>query len=122
MLSVLIFTLFPLTNQTEAQTQPTVALTASPSTATQINQIITVSITVSGVSNLWLWDGNVTWDSTILKVTSVFEGNFMQQVGSTVFVPMPVNNGSTYELSDTLLGSKRSKWKWCACYAAVSSN
>jgi hypothetical protein len=101
----LVFSIFPLfISQAKAQTEPTISLTPSQITATQLNQIITVNVTISNVQNLWVWDAEITWDPTYLNMTSLpTEGNFMTQAGSTLFLPVSLKSGLEPDISDTML-------------------
>jgi PKD repeat protein len=106
-LLVLSLSFFPLFGATKAQSStPTVSLVASTTQATQLNQIITVNITISNVQDLWSWAGNLTWDPTCLQmVGDPAEGNFMQpQVGNTLFPPLYPDNvdGQIIGISDTV--------------------
>jgi PKD repeat protein len=96
--------LFPLFNSVKAQTQPTVALTPPQTTVTQLNQVIPINITISNVQNLWLWTASISWDPTILSlVGDVAEGDFMTQIGNTIFIQINPENGTIPEISDTFL-------------------
>lgn len=103
-LITITFSIFPLfITQINAQTEPTVSLTPPQTIATQLNQIITVNITVSNVQNLWGWDASITWDPTCLNMSSTpVEENFLTQIGSTVFIPTTPGKGLLPDISDTL--------------------
>jgi PKD repeat protein len=95
----------PLINHAKAEAQPTVALTPSQTTATQLNQVITVNISVSNVQNLWLWDAGMSWDPTVLTLLNITEGTFLTQTGTTLFVPTDPHNGVIFEITDTLMSN-----------------
>jgi PKD repeat protein len=95
--------------QIKAQTSPTVTLTPPQTTATQINQVITLSIQISSVQNLWQWDLGVSWDPTYLSLVSTpTEGPFLSQSGGTTFIPTAAGKGKIPDISDTLLSQNSS--------------
>ncbi len=93
-LLALAFLIFPLTNLAKAQNGPTVTLTPSQVTVSQVNQIFAISITISNVQNLFSWEADVYWDPTVLNLTSTpAEGNFLSDSGAynTEFIPISIN-------------------------------
>jgi len=71
-------------------------------------QTINLTIYVTGVTSLWSWKVNVTWDSSVLQLAptgNVTEGPFLSNNGaqSTMFVETPPTAGNIAELSSTLL-------------------
>jgi len=105
-LIALTFSIFPLITQSRAQSEPTVSLTPSKSTATQLNQTFTVNVTISNVQDLWSWDANIKWNPKHVVMTKTpTEGSFMRKAGPTLFVPTHPKNGSEPDISDTLLSN-----------------
>jgi len=89
---------------------PVVAVT-SVYNATQAGTTFLVNITITGVANLLSWAINLTWDPTILKISTgnpdpnaygairsgkynIYEGPFMKSVRSTIFTANKINNTS----------------------------
>jgi hypothetical protein len=89
---------------------PVVAVT-SVYNATQVGTTFLVNITITGVANLLTWAINLTWDPTILKISTgtpdpnaygairsgrynIYEGPFMKSVRSTIFTANKINNTS----------------------------
>ncbi len=73
-----------------------------------VGSTFTISLQVSGVTNLWGWALSLSWDPSILQMPTqnqVTEGPFLKSVGSTLFVPVPANNtlGVLETVSDILL-------------------
>jgi hypothetical protein len=65
-----------------------------------------LTIHLDGVTNLWSWKVNVTWDPTVLSLVSpAIEGPFMSSAGSTWFVVAPNRTGEIPEMSDTFLST-----------------
>ena len=97
----------PFNNKVTAQTAPTVALTPSQITVSQVNQVINVNITISNVQNLNVWEGRLNWDSAVLNLSnSPKEGNFLTQTGyNTVYVVSPAANGNSCLLSDIIIST-----------------
>jgi len=67
---------------------------------------INLTLYVTGVTDLWSWKVNVTWDNSMIQLTgNVNEGAFLSNNGAsnTMFVEQPPTAGNIGELSDTLL-------------------
>ncbi len=101
--AVVISTLLPLST-VHAQQQPTVSLDPSTITATQLNQVFTLNISVANIQNLWGWSVNVTWDSRFVSLQGKKEGNFLSGQMLTAFLPTgvfnftdPYRNSNTYQ-------------------------
>jgi len=107
----LTFLFSSLTNQSKAQTEPKPTVCLIPSeyyntTATQVNQAFTMSITISNVTDLWSWDANIRWNPNYLNMSRTpTEGSFMRKAGSTLFIPTRPLKGSEPDISDTLLAN-----------------
>jgi hypothetical protein len=64
----------------------TVTVSVSPSSVTvPVNQTFTISVTVTGVSDLYGWEFQLGWNSTLLNALNVSEGPFLKAGGSTFF-------------------------------------
>jgi hypothetical protein len=68
---------------------------------------ISINLTVQDVSSLWSWYTDLSWNNSVLQLTStpinVTEGPFLQSAGPTLFMETPPKPGNMQELSDTLL-------------------
>jgi hypothetical protein len=69
---------------------------------------INLTLYITGVTNLWSWKVNVTWDNSMIQLIplgSVVEGSFLSNNGAsnTMFIEQPPTTGNIGELSDTLL-------------------
>jgi hypothetical protein len=61
-------------------------VSVSPSSITvPIDQNLTISLTISGVSDLYGWEIQLTWNSTLLDALDASEGQFLKAAGSTFF-------------------------------------
>ena len=82
--------------------QPTVALSPSSYSPTQVNQVFQISITISNVQGLWGWAVDVNYNPQILNLTKVTEGNFLtSQVGTTLFFSFPLAaTPGAYDIND----------------------
>lgn len=63
-----------------AQSTPTLSLSPSTVTVNSLTETFNVDFKISGVTNLWGWSANITWDSQYLKmVKAPIEGDFLSQ-------------------------------------------
>jgi PKD repeat protein len=109
-IAALTVSAFSLTANTKAQNSSTATLSILPSTVslTQPGETFTLDINISGVSNLFLWDLNITWDPTALSLVGTpQEGAFLAQGGTTIFAAVPplANVTSWVEMTDALISS-----------------
>ena len=71
-----------------------------------IGDRINFTLNVAGVSSLWSWKVNMTWNDTMLHLAptnNVTEGPFLDGAGATMFIVAPPTLGNIPELSSTLL-------------------
>lgn len=72
----------------------TVTIYVDPQTSWEnVGQNFTVGICISNVDDLYGWEFNMGWNSTVLDVVDVSEGAFLKSGGNTFF---------TYKINDTL--------------------
>jgi PKD repeat protein len=95
-ISVMLSPLFSSSLTAIAKTdKPTVSFSTTSYTASALNEVFTISISISNVKNLWAWTADVAWDPTCLSISDegVEEGDFLSQSGTykTLFIA-PVNN------------------------------
>lgn len=75
----------------------------------KIGDTVQINLEVSNIQDLWAWDiEELTWNPSILNLTSANEGPFLQKAGQTLFIyPSSATkafaNGTIPEISDTLL-------------------
>jgi hypothetical protein len=75
----------------------------------KVGDTIHVNITITDVQNLWLWDiTDLTFNPSVLSLTGVSEGPFLESAGQTLFIWTSNSNvqfseGYIPEISDTLL-------------------
>jgi len=69
-------------------------------------EIFEVNVTVTDVVDLYLWIFSIRWDSSVLNITNIAEGPFLQQGGPTTFMWAEINYAGGYvrEATCTLLG------------------
>lgn len=68
------------------------------------DEAFSLNITVSNVTDLYLWVVNVEWNSTVLDFLQYVEGPFLKQGGETTIMDSGVSPGKISELACTLLG------------------
>ena len=80
-LGLMLLFLFLNANQTTlAQIQPTLSLSPSIITVNSLTDNFTLNFKISGVTNLWGWNANITWDSQYIgMVKAPIEGDFLKQ-------------------------------------------
>jgi hypothetical protein len=69
-----------------------------------VGQSFSVNVTVSSVSDLYGWEFELGWNSTLLDVTSVDEGTFLQAGGNTFFTYQVDSIGGGMIADCTLVG------------------
>jgi PKD repeat protein len=100
-----------------------VTLNPSTITATALNEVFTVDITVSNVQNLWGWSFNYTWDSRILTLVSVTEGDFLSdRVDATAFLPVPPTDFGFDQRDPNAQNLIGMKFQRVSCSGASSSD
>ncbi|HLJ17421.1 MAG TPA: cohesin domain-containing protein [Bryobacteraceae bacterium] len=72
-----------------------------------VGQSFTLSVDISGASDLYGYQFDLGFDSTVLKATSVTDGAFLGTGGPTIFIPGTINNvaGSITANADILNGA-----------------
>jgi len=76
------------------------------STAESAGQNFTVDIRISGASDLFGWELKMSWNITVLDVTNVTEGSFLQGGGQSTFPSFKINATAGYIVADcTRLGN-----------------
>jgi hypothetical protein len=77
MFLILIFYSNPLVH---AQNQPSLTLNPSTVTVNSITDNIVLNFKISGVTNLWGWVANITWDTQyVTMVKAPIQGDFLSQ-------------------------------------------
>src|ERR1035441_10690187 len=87
----------------------TISLQPTAPTKT-VGQSFTLSVVISGASDLYGYQFDLGFDPTVLKATSVTEGAFLGTGGPTIFLPGTIDNvgGSITANADILNGAKAS--------------
>jgi hypothetical protein len=81
-------------------------VSVSPSSVTvPVGQNFTISVTVSGVSDLYGWEFQMGWNSTLLDAVNVSEGSFLKAGGSTFFTYTVNATAGNMIVDCTLTGS-----------------
>lgn len=68
------------------------------------DETFSLNITVSNVTDLYLWVVTIEWNSTVLDFLQYVEGPFLKQGGETTIMDSGVSNGKISELACTLVG------------------
>ena len=80
-------------------------LSVQPSTTTaNTGELFSVNIDVSGVTDLYAFQFDVTFDPNILGFSSITEGSFLTGGGTTSFIPGTDVDGTLSFTADTLVG------------------
>ena len=70
-----------------------------------VGQNFTINVSILDVSDLYGWRLKLKWNATILNVTNVAEGSFLNSSGNTFFFPK-INDTAGYIVLDcTFLGN-----------------
>jgi len=78
-----------------------------PVTNPSVGDTFAVNVNVDGVSDLYAYQLDLTYDPTLLSAVSVSEGPFLLGGGTTVFLPGTIDNvgGSVAGTADALIGA-----------------
>ena len=98
-----VFWLFAASNSLLAGT-----ISLQPAAPTEtVGQSFTLSVVISGASDLYGYQFDLGFDPTVLKATSVTEGAFLGTGGPTIFLPGTIDNvgGSITANADILNGA-----------------
>jgi hypothetical protein len=102
---------FSLSTTTTPSSLSTATVSIDPTTlqlqTANIGQAIEFNINVSNVQKLWGWDfTDITFNSSVLKLTQVQEGNFLRSKGQTFFIwtkgAPSIQSGDLPEIVDAL--------------------
>ena len=77
------------------------------STSVNVGGMINVPVTISGVSDLYAFQFDLSFNPSILQLQSITEGPFLGTAGPTFFIPGTIDNiaGTASFTVDTLIGS-----------------
>ena len=59
-----------------------------------IGGAFTVTASISDVTNLWGWSLGLSWDPSVLQMTSFSEGSFLTSAGQTSLTASPIDNSN----------------------------
>jgi len=100
-----IFSLETLgTGTTYANSSPSIFITPEASGALLYSSL-NVNLSISDVTDLYLWAVTIEWNSTILNLLDYSQGPFLKQGGTTTFLAGKVTAGKIEGLTCSLLGS-----------------
>ena len=92
---LLLFSLVSSIKITEAQTATTLSVNPATVTANNNSDNFELAVEINGVTDLWGWELNVTYDSQYIAMTKLpIEGDFMQSSHNTLFTPGVLNSTS----------------------------
>jgi len=79
----------------------------TPMTNPSIGDTFTVDINATGITDLYAFQFDLTFDPTLLSAVSVTEGGFLPSGGTTFFIPGTVDNvgGDVAATADSLIGN-----------------
>ena len=64
----------------------------APATSPSVGQTFDVDVNVTGASDLYAYQMDLTFDPTVLSALSVTEGPFLPGGGTTFFIPGTIDN------------------------------
>jgi len=72
-----------------------------------IGDTFDVPVSVSGVSDLYAFQFDLSYDPTVLELTNITEGSFLSSAGVTFFIPGTIDNmaGTATSTADALIGA-----------------
>lgn len=76
------------------------------STDVSVDQIFTLPVSIAGVSDLYAFQFDLSFDPAILQLLSISEGSLLPAAGSTMFIPGAIDNiaGTATTTADTMVG------------------
>jgi len=108
MLAILLFALSlgmlgTETNYVAASSSTSISITPEV-TRTLLHSSLNVNLSISEVTDIYLWAVTLEWNSTILDLLDYSEGSFLQQGGQTTFLAGEITTGKIEGLTCSLLG------------------
>lgn len=101
---------FGMTKVGGQETTATVFVDPPTIKASSIGETFTINIYISNVVDLYAWQAGVTFNGEVLNCTEVYEGEFLNRGGNTIFVESwrDVDNttGIIYFRGDCLVGAQ----------------
>jgi hypothetical protein len=78
-----------------------------PSTNPNMGDTFAVDVDVTGITDLYAFQFDLSFDPTLLSAVSVTEGDFLPSGGTTFFIPGTIDNvgGTVSANADTLIGA-----------------
>jgi Cohesin domain len=72
-----------------------------------VGDTFNVDVDVTGITDLFAFQFDLTFDPTLLSAVSVIEGPFLPGGGTTIFIPGSIDNvgGTVAATADTLIGA-----------------
>lgn len=72
---------------------------------TSVSQSFTLNLSISDVTDLYLWVTTIQWNASVLNLTNYSEGSFLKQGGLTTFIVGKTGPGKIEGLTCSLIGS-----------------
>jgi hypothetical protein len=92
----LVFLVLMLLNARVAVSQTSARMAVTPKFSSKpVGEFFSVNLTASDVSELFLWQFNMSFNPAVLQAVSVVEGPFLKQAGNTMRPDEPLINNST---------------------------
>lgn len=92
LLSILMMSVITATLAGIAKADPTTTVAVEPAQLeVDVEESHIINITVTDVSNLFLWMFRLRWNNSILQLNSLVEGPFLKQGGDTLFMQTTKN-------------------------------
>jgi hypothetical protein len=90
LLGLMLLNVRVVVSQTSARMAVTPKFSSKP-----VGEFFSVNLTASDVSELFLWQFNMSFNPAVLQAVSVTEGPFLKQAGNTIKPDEPLINNST---------------------------
>ncbi|RLI22213.1 hypothetical protein DRO54_01670 [Candidatus Bathyarchaeota archaeon] len=87
-----------------AQSGSTVIFVDPAEVSAQVGQYFTIRVNISNVVDLYGWEFKLSWNSSLIEVVNVIEGDFLKTGGETFFYQSVNNTSGALHLTCTLLG------------------
>jgi hypothetical protein len=104
--NTLVYGVIHCTKLVEKPQVATISTDPSAVQSTTIGQNFTVNINISNVVALCGWQAGVTFNSTVLRCTGLYEGEFLRRSGSVIFAKDPIDDGGILKLGAFLAGDR----------------
>lgn len=105
--NTLVYGVIHVTKLVEKPQVATISTDPSVVQSATVGQNFTVNINISNVTALYGWQTGVTFNSTVLKCTGLYEGEFLRRSNtSVIFVNDAIDGGGILKLGASLFGDR----------------